>query len=426
MVAARSADERPDTTEIRGLAETAGYAVVGEVTQRRAEDSTYDLGRGKAETLAERVAEADAGAVVFDGALDPGQYADLRSLLPDGTELVDRYRLVLDVFAAGAGDEAATTQVELARLRYDLPRLRRATEESLLNEATEKGSPVLDAERRIGRLESRLSDLTDAAAERRETRRAEGFDLVAIAGYTNAGKSTLLRRLADDLSVEADGSGETDTDGAGSGDVDDEASVRDRLFETLETTTRRATVGGRRVLCTDTVGLVDDLPHELVRSFSSTLSEIRSSDAVLAVVDAAADSERFRRRVAVTADVLTADAEGAVVPVLNKVDRVDEATLDRRRAHLREAVPGAVEPVAVSARDGDGVGELAAALVDALPGARAEFVLANSGETQALLSWLHERGSVTTDYAGDRVEVTFAGKPSVVREAERRAADLEP
>ncbi|QZP38162.1 GTPase HflX [Halobaculum magnesiiphilum] len=431
VVAARDEDSTPDTTEIRRLAEAAGYDVVGEVTQRRAEDLRYNLGEGKAGELADLVAEVDADAVVFEGALTPGQYADLLDLLPPAATLVDRYRLVLEIFAEGAGSAAARTQVRLATLRYELPRVRRTTEESVLNRATEKGSPVLDVERRIDTLEAKLDDIADAAADRRERRREEGFDLVALAGYTNAGKSTLLRRLADDLAVEPDDSNDGDDDPGGShADLTETAPTEDRLFETLETTTRRATLGGRRALLTDTVGLVADLPHDLVRSFSATLDEIGAADAVLAVVDANADEEQLRRRLETTVEVLAADATGPVIPVVNKVDRLDDAEREAAFAVVDEVLAaGDVdtrEPVAISALDGTGVDALRTTVIEALPGATATLRVPNSGEAQALVSWLHDRGDADVTYGPESIEVAFAGRPSIVAEARRRAADLRP
>ncbi|MFC7096252.1 GTPase HflX [Halobaculum marinum] len=430
VVAAREEDSTPDTTEIRRLAASAGYDVVGELTQRRQEDRRYNLGAGKARELAAVVADTEATAVVFDGALTPGQYTDLLEVLPPETTLVDRYRLVLEIFAAGAGSSTATTQVRLATLRYELPRVRRASEESVLNRATEKGSPVLDVERRIDDLERRLAEATDAAADRRSRRREEGFDLVALAGYTNAGKSTLLRRLADDLAVDADDDGTEDHDGTAAADVTETATVADRLFETLETTTRRATLGGRRVLLTDTVGLVTDLPHDLVRSFSATIDEIGASDIVLAVVDGSANDAQIRRRLETTVDVLAGDASGAVLPVVTKVDRLDEASRDAAVAVVAETLAAADvdvdthDPVAVSAHDGEGVQALREAVVDALPTAEARLTVPNSSETQAFVSWLHDRGDAAVAYDAEAVTVEFAGAPSVVDEAKRRAADL--
>jgi GTP-binding protein HflX len=411
VVAARATDQRPETAEIERLAESAGYEIVAALTQRRREDTGTWLGRGKAETVGDRAAETGADAVIVDGGLSPGQYATLVDLLPAGVDLVDRYRLVLDIFASGAADRRAALQVEAATLRYRLPRLRQVTEESLLNVATEKGSPVLDAERRIDRLESELDDLAETAAERREQRRAAGFGLVAIAGYTNAGKSTLLHRLADDLAVE-----DRDPDHP---DLDATAPVEDRLFVTLETVTRRGTVGERDVLYTDTVGLVDALPHDLVESFSATLAEVAAADAALLVVDATDPPERLREKARVSLAALD-DPRGELVAVLNKVDTVDGAGIAERRAALADLVPDAV---AVSALEGRGIDRLRERIGAALPTDQATLCLPNDEDAQAFLAWAHDHGAVETRYESDTVRVDFRAPPGIVERARSRAPE---
>ncbi|OYR39486.1 GTPase HflX [Halorubrum sp. Eb13] len=433
LIAARDADVRPETDEIRGLARSAGYEVVGEVTQRRREDPTYGLGRGKAEELMRRASVEDVDAVIYDGELSPGQTASLSDLLPDGVEPIDRTRLVLDLFAEGAGSRAAELQVELARLEYLKPRLREliardyATDLRYHNEDDRR---VLDVERRIDDARRALSEVTEARSERREQRRRAGFDAVALAGYTNAGKSTLLRRLADDV----DGPGTHDDPGTHA-DVDDSVSAADRPFETLDVTTRRATLGGRRTLVTDTVGFVDALPHRSVRSFRATIESVRDADAVLLVVDAADGPETVGDRVRTTLSAVEETA-GPVVPVLNKVDLLDGRDLHARREALADAaadlnadghaVAEALEPaVPASALTGAGVDAVREALRSALPTEATTLRLPNSGAAQALLSWAHDSGEVRdVTYAPDGVTVAFAGRPSVVAEAERRAADL--
>jgi GTP-binding protein HflX len=411
VVAARAADQRPDTDEIERLAAAAGYEVVASVTQRRREDPGTWLGRGKAEAVADRAAETDADAVILDGGLSPGQYANVIDLLPPGVDLVDRYRLVLDVFADGAADRRAALQVEAATLRYELPRLRRATEESLLNAATEKGSPVLDAQRRVDRIESKLDDVAESARERRAERRAAGFGFVAIAGYTNAGKSTLLHRLANDLSV-ADRT-------ADHPDLDATAPVEDRLFVTLETVTRRGTAGGRDVLYTDTVGLIDALPHDLVESFGATLAEVAAADVALLVVDATDSPERLREKVQVSLDALD-DPRGELLAVLNKVDAVDDREVEARRAALTDLVP---EAVAISALEGTGVDRLRERIGAALPTERVSLRLPNDADAQAFLAWAHDHGAVETRYEADVVRVEFEAPPPVVERARARVPE---
>ncbi|WP_280585877.1 GTPase HflX [Halorubrum sp. Boch-26] len=427
LIAARDADTRPDTDEIRGLARAAGYEVVDEVTQRRREDPTYGLGRGKAEDLMRRASTEDVDAVVYDGELSPGQTASLSDLLPDEVEPIDRTRLVLGLFAEGAGSRAAELQVELARLRYLKPRLREliardyATDLRYHNEDDRR---VLDAERRIDDVRRALDDVTETRSERREQRRREGFDAVALAGYTNAGKSTLLRRLAADID-----------ESVTAADIDESVTAADRLFETLDVTTRRVTLGGRRALVTDTVGFVDALPHRSVRSFRATLDAIRDADVALLVIDADDDPEAVRDRVRTTLSAVE-ETDGPVVPVLNKADLLDDRGLRARREALASATDdlaadghavadALAAPVHASARSGEGVDAVRTAVREALPTAETTLRLPNSGETQSLLSWAYDRGEVReVDYGPDGVAVDFVGRPSVVAEAERRATEV--
>ncbi|ELZ52693.1 MULTISPECIES: GTPase [Halorubrum] len=433
VVAARTPDGPPDTTEIRELAAAAGYAVVGEVTQRRREDPTYDLGRGKAEDLMRLVADADAEAVIYDGSLSPGQTFSLGNLLPTGTAVIDRPRLALELFADAADSRAADRQLELARLRYELPRLR----ESIARDGGEDvrlrpegDSRVLDVEKRIESAERALDEIADDRAARRAERRDAGFDLVALAGYANAGKSTLARRLADEVS-------DSEPDGEPA-DLAATLSVDDGPFETLSTTTRRATIGGRRTLVTDTVGFLDGLPHEAVRSFRTTIEAIRRADCALLVVDASDDPADLRRKLRASLSAIEA-TDGPVIPVLSKADEAGAAGTEADDlSAATEAYEAAVAdldpdespvvaslrpPVPVSARDDAGLDELAAAVADALPTATATVEAPNGGDAQAALSWAYDRGVVEgVDYEGDAVTVELAGRPAVVDEAERRLA----
>jgi GTP-binding protein HflX len=256
--------------------------------------------------------------------------------------------------------------------------------------------------------------VTTRAAERRAARREEGFGLVAIAGYTNAGKSTLLHQLADDMAID-------DLEG-GHADLDGEAEVEDRLFKTLETTTRRATLDGRRLLLTDTVGLVDGLPHELVASFSATLDAVADSDVGLLVVDASDPLETLREKLRVSLAELD-DPRGELVAVLNKTDLVSEEPLAERREAVAEQ-EGIDEVVPVSAIEGTGIDRLQSVVCDALPAAESEFDLPNDGDTQSFIAWAHEHGRVETAYDGDRVRVRFEAPPSVVERAVSRAESL--
>ncbi|WP_435181627.1 GTPase HflX [Halorussus sp. AFM4] len=408
----------PDADEIRSLAEAAGYEVAAAVTQTRAEHPAANLGPGKVEALAATAARVGADAVVVDNDLSPGQHCALAEACPDGTAVLDRRRLVLDVFAARAGGERAALQVERARLAYDLPRVRERITRELAGEDLAHdergGRRVRDIERRIDELDRKLAERGDDAAARRRRRREEGFAFVALAGYTNAGKSTLLHRLADDLDFAAR---EPDHD-----DLEGTAEVRDRLFETLDTTTRRATVEGYRTLVTDTVGFVDDLPHETVASFHDTLSATGDADCVALVADASDPPAELRRKVETGLDLL-ADAEGEVVPVLNKVDLLSDDELAAREDAIRELVS---DPVAVSAAAGRNLDALRERIAAALPDRRtAELVLPNRDDAMSLVSWLYDYADVRdVTYEGDEVRVAFAAGPSIAERAEAKAEAL--
>ncbi|MCU4971714.1 GTPase HflX [Halobacteria archaeon AArc-m2/3/4] len=416
-----------ETDEIRALVSAAGHSVVGERTQVGPEDSGTYLGRGALDDLSTVVDSTGAGQVVVDDELTPGQHHSVETALPDGTRVLDRYRLVLGLFESGANTRRARLQVELATLRYDLPRVIESAEEGLLNRGVEKGSPVYDIRDRIDRLERKLAEMPDPADQFRKRRREEGFDLVTIAGYTNAGKSTLLRRLADELCLEAEIESEAESgfESTSTDETTTTAAVADRLFETLETTTRRATIDGRPVLATDTVGFVSDLPHWLVASFSETLSEAAAADAVILVADATDPCEEFREKLAVALDVL--DEQGVdrenVITACNKTDRLTEGELESRLAIAEAFVPS---PIPISARAEANLDSLRSAVRARLPTERATLQMPAGDEAMAVVSRAYDRTSVeTVDYDGSTVRVVCDGPPSVVERLRARTEELE-
>jgi GTP-binding protein HflX len=266
VVAKRVDSGEADTTEISELTQAAGYRVVETVAQTRTEDPAYGFGEGKVTAIAGRVAAADAAVLVVDNELGPYQTFNIGNKLPDGVRVVDRFRLILEIFGQRAQTRKAQLQVELAELRYELPRAE--AKASLASRDERPGfmglgeydeSRERDIKSRISRIREELQRIEQTDQQRRQQRRESGFDLVALAGYTNAGKSTLLRRLAADVDV--------DENKQLHPDLDSTAESEDRLFTTLGTTPRRAELGPREVLVTDTVGFISDLPHWLVESF---------------------------------------------------------------------------------------------------------------------------------------------------------------
>ena len=337
-VLAQGVDAEDELAEVRELARTAGVDPVGAVVQHRGRPAqrTY-VGKGKLEELKQRFKESGAESLLVDDELDPAQQRFLENALD--ARVVDRTQLILDIFAQHATSAEGKLQVELAQLEYNLPRMRGMWQhlERLGGGVGTRGpgESQLESDRRLARrrislLRRRLKELEKQRATRRQERRRNETPTVALAGYTNAGKSTLLNALT----------------GA-------EVSVADQLFHTLDPTTRGFDHDGRRYLVTDTVGFIRRLPHHLVEGFAATLEETLVADVVLHVVDASApDEEQDRQREAVD-DVLheIGAAELPVVLVLNKIDRVDP--LGRRR--LANRFPGAPQ---VSALTGEGLDAL--------------------------------------------------------------------
>ena len=411
-----------DLSEITELARAAGYDVVATLAQSRTEDAAYHFGEGKVEELAGVVAETGAAAVVVDNRLGPYQTYNIGGKLPTGVEVIDRFTLILEIFGQRANTRKAQLQVELAELRYELPRAeakaslaKRDERPGFMGLGEYDESRERDIKAQISRTKQELDDIADKEETRRERRRESGFDLVALAGYTNAGKSTLMRRLADDLDV-----GENDDLHP---DLDPTAESEDRLFTTLGTTTRRADTGTRDVLLTDTVGFVSDLPHWLVESFESTLDSVYRADLVLLVVDASEPIEEMRDKLVTCHDTLYERNEAPIVTVLNKVDAVDDAELERKRAALDALAPA---PVAVSGLTGENVGALTDRIESELPAWREErLLLPLADDAMSLVSWLHDNGNVEREeYTGEEVLVEFAARPAIVERARAKAADV--
>ncbi|OIB56909.1 GTPase HflX [Natrialba sp. SSL1] len=423
IIAKRVDSGTPDTSEVSDLAAAAGYTVAGEVTQSRRADPALQLGEGKAEELAEVVEATEATTVIFDNRLGPYQTYNLGQLLPEGVEVIDRFTLILEIFGQRAQTRKAQLQVELAELRYELPRAEAKT--SLAKRDEHPGfmglgeydeSREQDIKNQISRINDELGRIEQTEEHRRERRRDSGFDLVALAGYTNAGKSTLLRRLSEDLDVE-------ENEGLHR-DLDTTAESQDKLFTTLGTTTRRAAIEPRDVLVTDTVGFISDLPHWLVESFKSTLDSVYRADLVLLVVDVSEDVDDIHEKLVTSHDTLYERNEAPIVTVLNKIDAVDETELEEKREALSALAPN---PVTVSAREGLNIDALLDRIDDELPDWEEErLMLPMTDETMSVVSWIHDNAHVDdVTYGDEDVLVSFEARPAVISQARSRASELQ-
>jgi GTP-binding protein HflX len=338
MIAAVPAGEDAHLPELSELLRTAGVATVGETIQRRdrPHPNAY-LGPGKLDELKAELAAADANLVAVDDELSPRQERNLEEAL--GMPVIDRTAVILDIFADHAHTAEGKLQVELAQLEYNLARMR-----GLWTHLERLGGGIgtrgpgetqIETDRRLARdriaaLKRRLAQVRSTRSVMRAERERARLPQIALAGYTNAGKSTLLNALT----------------GA-------DVPVRDRLFHTLDPTTRVLRAGGRDYLLTDTVGFIRKLPHQLVDAFGATLEETIRADLILHVVDASVDEEELDSMTRAVDDVLheIAADEASRVLVLAKADTLS----DVRRAELAHRHRGAV---LVSAASGEGIDKL--------------------------------------------------------------------
>ena len=373
----RSTDEaEASLDELSLLADTAGAEPVERVLQRRdtPDPATY-IGKGKAEELRALAEALDVDVVIFDDELSPAQQRNLEKLF--ARDVVDRVALILDIFAQHASSQEGMVQVELAQLRYRLPRLRgrglALSQQGAGIGTRGPGETQLEVDRRrilrrVTKLEHGLERLAATRATQRKARRRRAMPTVALVGYTNAGKSTLLNRVTE----------------AG-------VLVEDRLFSTLDPTTRRLRLlGGEIVLLSDTVGFVRRLPHQLVEAFRSTLEEVADADLLLHVVDAGSDEGEAQ--IEAVHGVLREIGAGDV-PELVVVKEVDAADPDTVRA-LLGAHPGAVS---VSALTGEGIDKLLEAVATRLRSLARIIELSVPYGRGDVIAALHREGEVLVE-----------------------------
>jgi GTP-binding protein HflX len=367
--------------ELARLAETAGSTVLEGVIQRRdnPDPSTY-LGSGKAQELRKIVSETGADTVIIDGELSPAQLIHLEDVVK--VKVVDRTWLILDIFAKHAKSREGKTQVSLAQMQYMLPRLR-GWGDALSRQAASGGNPgigtrgpgetKLETDRRrihdqMTRLRKDLKDMARSRDVQRNSRRKSHVASVAIAGYTNAGKSSLLNRLT----------------GAG-------VLVENALFATLDPTTRRTQTGDGRVYTfTDTVGFVRHLPHQLVDAFKSTLEEVEGAALIVHVVDGSHPDPREQIRA--VREVIDEIGAGAIPEIIaiNKSDIADPDLI----VELVRSIPGSI---AISAQSGFGIERLVAAIEAALPHPKIEITVTLPYTRGDLVYAIHETGEIFSE-----------------------------
>ncbi len=390
------ASAQQSLAELAALAQTAGAELVGAALQRRsAPDAATFVGRGKAKQLAEQVATLEADTVIVNAQLQPSQRRGLEDQVK--VKVIDRTAVILDIFAQHASSREGKAQVELAQLQYLLPRLR-GWGQSMSRQAGGRvsggagigargpGETKLETDRRritkrIAKLRREIKQMKKARDTKRESRLSSYLPSVVIVGYTNAGKSSLLNVL-----------------------VDADVMVQDALFATLDPTVRQAeTPDGRAYTLSDTVGFIDELPHELVEAFRSTLEEVEYADVIVHVVDASHHNpvQQVETVHEVLADLPNVSRIPEII-VLNKSDLVDALHLRALQSALASGIP-------LSTRTGQGLDQLREAIGEALPPPAKPIDYVIPYDQSALVARLHEEGIV------DKVEYLENGTHVVGR-----------
>ena len=345
--------------ELSELAYVAGYNVIDRVTQKTDRlHPEYLFGKGKAKQIKGRIKELQADIVIIENKLDAIQLDNLRKMWR--VEIIDRFEIILEIFIKKAGTQEALTQIRLAALK------------KVVGSRFESHRSVTSRNVLIKKLEKKLELIKKSKDLRRKRRLKTGFDLVAIAGYTTSGKSTLMNAL-----------------------TEAEVEISGRMFTTLDTTTRSFDADGRKILITDTVGFISRLPHVLMAAFYATLKEITEADLVLLLIDCNDSVENIKMKVLASMNTLGAIEADVIplIPVLNKMD------IAQNRDEKLEIVKAALkrQPIMISAKDETNMDTLRAEILNILETYYFHLKIPNSNEGMSLVSRIHDKTRITEE-----------------------------
>jgi len=363
-----------DITEIRELCRTLGIDVVCEIIQkRRKPDPTTFVGKGKLKDLEEEREKIDL--FIFNGNLTPSQHFRLETTLKK--PCIDRIEIVLEIFAKNASSSEAKAQIALARIKYELPFLREWVSKSVYDDRPgflAGGEYAVDAyyenaRKQMKKIEKELNKISSERARRRDRRKDRGFFLTAICGYTNSGKSSLLVAFS----------------GA-------DVLIDDKMFSTLSTTTRKINNAQRKILLTDTVGFISNLPTDLIEAFDATMEEIYGADCVILVIDCSDEKELLRNKFAASLKLLNRRVDfSRIIVALNKIDRMSSDELRNCQEFLRKEF-SEFEFYPISALRNTGIEQLKESILEKIGAIKEiEISLRNDSTGKEQYYWLSTR-----------------------------------
>ncbi len=400
--------ETSSLEELKKLAESAGYQVVGTIEQTRRPDARYQIGEGKVEELAALAKESKADKIIFNNPLKTIQAYNLAKAA--SLEAIDRFKLILEIFTRRATTVEAKLQIQLATHQYELAHAKEKVR--LTKKGEQPGFMGLGAyeadvyqdavKREIHTLKKKLKKVREKRVLHRERRTELGFFTISLAGYTNAGKSSLFNALTEDA-----------------------ARVDNGLFTTLSTKTRLLEFPRRKVLLTDTVGFIDRLPLTLIEAFHSTLEETIYADLIVLVLDISEPLERISKKNSTCLETIERIGASGIpmLTALNKIDLLQEGEAEKKLAALKEKVK---HPILMSALRRTNLDKLRKEVALRFEKqTRATFIIRLTNETPRLLSWIHGRAIVNKEsYKGETVEVMLEGDPSFIEGVRKRVEGL--
>jgi GTP-binding protein HflX len=404
----RLSHEPSSLEELKKLAEAAGYTVVAEIEQLREPDARYQIGAGKVEELARLVKETAAGKIIFDNTLRTVQAYNLAKAT--GVEAIDRFKLILEIFTKRATTTEAKLQIQLATLQYELAHAKERVRLAKLKEqpgfmglgAYEADVYYEAVKRQVHTIQRKLRKIREKRFLHRERRTELGFSTISLAGYTNAGKSSLFNALTEETT-----------------------HVGNALFTTLSTTTRLVEVSKRKFLLTDTVGFIDRLPLTLIEAFHSTLEETIYSDLIILVLDLSEPIETIEKKNNICLE--TIDHIGAtgipIITALNKIDLLTEAEAKQKFDALKDKTKN---PILVSALHRINLDQVKKAILEKLEDyVQASLSVPLTPQTMPIVSWVHEKADVKkANFMNDSVELIFEAKPLFAEKVKKRVEAL--
>ncbi|MCW4009808.1 MAG: GTPase HflX [Candidatus Bathyarchaeota archaeon] len=394
--------------ELRRLAEAAGYEVAAEMEQTRRADARYQIGAGKVQELADLAKETGAEKIIFDNTLRTVQAYNLAKATK--IEIIDRFQLILEIFTKRATTTEANLQIQLATLKNER---RHAREKVRLFKRGEQpgfmGIGIYEADvyteaikRQIHTIQKKLGKIRGKRVLQRDRRTELGFHSISLAGYTNAGKSSLFNALAEETT-----------------------RVNNTLFTTLSTTTRLIEFSKRKFLLTDTVGFIDRLPHTLVEAFHSTLEETIYSDLIILVLDINEPLNSVEKKITTCQETIERIGAAGVpiITALNKIDKLTDAEVEEKIEALKEKTRN---PILISALKRKNLDVLRKEILKKLEGyIEASFTVPVKSETMQLMSWVYSKADVKkADYTENAVQVVFEADPEFVEKVKSRVEEL--